>query len=355
MEPLAIAVMGAGLIGKRHAERIMSEPGSVLSAVIDPSPAGRDFAESVGVRWSRSFADISPEDRPDGIIVATPNQLHVENGMEVIAAGIPVLVEKPISDDVDAAAILVAACEKAGVPLLVGHHRRHNPMIQMAKEIVASGRLGRIVAMHGTFWVAKPAAYFETPWRREAGAGPIFVNLIHDVDLFRYLFGEIEAVSAMESHSVRHHPVEDTAVVSLRFASGVLGTIGVSDAVAAPWSWEMTAGENPAFPRQDQSCYQVGGTQGSLDIPHLTLWRNPSAPDWLQPLVRERIPFVPADPLQVQLRHFCDVIRGDATPLVNGREGLASLKVIEAIKTSARSGQTVHLSDVRSASDHQKV
>ncbi len=76
----------------------------------------------------------------------------------------------------------------------------------------------------------------------------IFVNLIRDVDLFRYLFGEIEAVSAMESHSVRHHPVEDAAVVSLRFASGVLGTIGVSDAVAAPWSWEMTAGENPAFP-----------------------------------------------------------------------------------------------------------
>lgn len=177
-------------------EAIMSEPGTVLSAVIDPSAAGRDFAENVGARWYRNFLDIRVEDRPDGVIVATPNQLHVENGMEIIAAGIPVLIEKPIADDVDAAVALVAAGEKAGIPLLVGHHRRHNPMIQAVKQIVDGGRLGRIVTVHGTFWVAKPDDYFDIPWRREAGAGPVLVNLIHDVDLFRYFFGEVKAVHA---------------------------------------------------------------------------------------------------------------------------------------------------------------
>ncbi|RUM06523.1 Gfo/Idh/MocA family protein [Rhizobium chutanense] len=345
MKPLAIAVMGAGLIGKRHAERVISEAGTVLSAVIDPSDAGRDFARNAGIRWYASFQDIRAEDRPDGVIVATPNQLHVENGMEVVAAGIPILVEKPIADDIVSAARLVAACERAGIPLLVGHHRRHNPMIQAAGQIVDSGRLGRIIAVHGTFWVAKPDEYFDIAWRREAGAGPVFVNLIHDVDLFRFLFGDVDAVQAMESHAVRHHAVEDSAVVSLRFASGVLATLSGSDAVAAPWSWEATTGENPAFPRYDQFCYQIGGTKGSLGIPDLTLWTSTSKPDWLEPLAEERVPYAAADPLCVQLRHFCDVIRGDAAPLVSGREGLATLRVVEAIKRSAGSGQMIHLSD----------
>ncbi|RFB84845.1 oxidoreductase [Rhizobium leguminosarum bv. trifolii] len=355
MKPLKIAVMGAGLIGRRHAERVISEPGTVLSAVIDPSAAGRDFARNAGIRCYASFQDIPGEDRPDGVIVATPNQLHVENAMEIIAAGTPVLIEKPIADDVDAAAALVAAGEKARIPLLVGHHRRHNPMIQAAKQIVDGGRLGRIVAVHGTFWVAKPDDYFDIPWRREAGAGPIFVNLIHDVDLFRFLFGEVEAVHAMESHAVRQYAVEDSSVVSLRFANGVLATLTGSDAVAAPWSWEATTGENPAYPRYPKHCYQIGGTKGSLGIPDLTLWTSAAEPDWLAPLAEERVAYEAADPLCRQLSHFCDVIRGEAAPLVSGREGLATLRVVEAIKRSARSGQMIHLSDAGVSADPQKV
>ncbi|MGO7201870.1 Gfo/Idh/MocA family oxidoreductase, partial [Rhizobium ruizarguesonis] len=121
------------------------------------------------------------------------------------------------------------------------------------------------------------------------------------------------------------------------------------------WSWETTTGEHPAFPRYDQFCYQIGGTKGSLGIPDLTLWTSPSKPDWLEPLAQERVPYQAADPLCVQLRHFCDVIRGDATPLVSGREGLATLRVVEAIKRSARWGQMIHLSNASASSDPQKV
>ncbi|NLS03970.1 Gfo/Idh/MocA family oxidoreductase [Rhizobium sp. P32RR-XVIII] len=345
MAPLKIAVMGAGLIGKSHVERILAERRTVLCAVIDPSDIGRDFAASKGATWHTTFAEAAANERPDGVIIATPNQLHVANAMEVIKAGIPVLVEKPIADDAGAAAMLVDAGERAGVPILVGHHRRHNPMIQAAKRVLEGGRLGKVLTAHGSFWVAKPDDYFDVAWRRRAGAGPTFINLIHDVDLFRYFFGEVESVHAMESNSARDHAVEDTAVVLLRFSSGVLGTLNASDAVASPWSWEMTAGENPAFPRQDQTCYQIGGTGGSLAIPQLALWTNASKPDWLERLVEEHVPFTPADPLAAQLKHFCDVIRGSAEPLVSGREGLATLRVIEAIKSSARSGQTIRLTD----------
>ena len=229
------------------------------------------------------------------------------------------------------------------MPLLVGHHRRYNPMIQKAKEIIDSGRLGRLLTLHGEFWVLKPDDYFNVGWRREKGAGPVFLNLIHEIDLFRYLCGEIETVQAQETNMVRGNAVEDAAVILLRFASGVLGTVNVSDSVVAPWSWEMTTGENPAYPRQDEGCYKIGGTRGSLTIPQLEVWFNPGKPSWFEPLVRERVPFQPEDPLKLQIRHFCAVIRGEEEPLVSGREGLNTLKVIEAVKTSAATGEMITL------------
>lgn len=345
--PLEIAVMGAGLIGRRHIEGVLAEPRTTLAAVIDPSPAARDEARANGFTWFASLAEAlanrRPDGVPDGVIVATPNQLHVANAAEVIASGIPVLIEKPVADDAEAAAGLVDAAARAGVPILVGHHRRHNPIIKEAKRLIDSGRLGRIIAISGSFWVAKPDDYFNVQWRRQPGAGPTFINLIHDVDLFRYLLGEVESVHAMESSTARGHAVEDTAVVLLRFESGTLATLSASDAVPSPWSWERTSGENPGFPREDQFCYQIGGSEGALTIPDLTLWANKGRPDWREPLQEERLAVTPADPLTLQLQHFCDVIEGIATPLVSGREGLATLRVIEAIKASASTGRTIFL------------
>lgn len=343
MAPVKIAVMGAGLIGKRHAVHVRAQEGALLSAIIDPAPAGKAFAAEMGVTWYPAFDAVPAGARPDGVIVATPNQLHVANGLELAAAGIPMLVEKPIADSVDGARKLVQAAEAAGVPLLVGHHRRHNPMIRKARETIDAGRLGRVLTLTGQFWLVKPDAYFDVDWRRQEGAGPILINLIHDIDLFRYLCGEIVGVQAQSSNAVRGNPAEETAVAILRFANGALGTVSASDTVVSPWSWELTTGENPAYPRQDQSCYQIGGTHGSLTIPALELWGHTDKRGWWEPLKRERIPFVPEDPLQAQIRHFCAVIRGEEEPLVSGREGLATLAVIEAVKQAARSGGPVEV------------
>ncbi len=343
---LKIAVMGAGLIGKRHVEAISAERRTALAAIIDPSDAAREFAAEKKAPWFSSLAAALASVPLDGVIIATPNQLHVANALEAVRAGIPLLVEKPIADNAADAKILVASAEAAGVPILIGHHRRHNPMIQAAKAALEAGRLGKLLTAQGTFWVAKPDDYFGIRWRREDGGGPILINLIHDVDLFRYFFGEVESVHAMQSSAARDFPVEDTAVILMRFRSGVLATLNACDAAASPWSWEMTSGENPSYPRQDQICYQIGGTAGSLALPQLTLWTSPSAPNWLERLVKERLPFDTAEPLALQLNHFCDVICGNANPIVSGREGLETLRVTEAIKSSARSGKTVHLQAV---------
>jgi predicted dehydrogenase len=342
-EPVKLAVLGAGLIGKRHIEHVAAEPMAELWAVVDPSPVGEAIAGEHRTRWFPSFAVMMGAHRPDGVIIATPNQLHVANGLEAVAAGVPVLVEKPIADDLASAATLVEAAEVAGVPLLVGHHRRHNPMIQAAKRAIEEGRLGTVLAVHGFCWFFKPDDYFDVPWRREKGAGPVFLNLIHDVDNLRYLCGDVASVHAFESNAVRGNAVEDTAVILLRFASGVLGTVNVSDSIVAPWSWELTAGENPAYRQREESCCQIGGTHGSLTVPYLDLWRNPEKRSWWEPVERERISYAYEDPLRLQVRQFCKVIRGEENPLVSGREGLETLRVIDAVKRSAATGRMIHL------------
>ena len=150
-------------------------------------------------------------------------------------------------------------------------------------------------------------------------------------------------VQAQETSALRGNEVEDAAVILLRFTSGVLATTSVSDKIVAPWSWELTSGENPAYPHTAESCYFIGGTLGSLTIPHLDLWHNPASPSWWEPIEPERLPVATEDPLGLQVRQFCRVIRGTEPPLVSGRDGLATLKVIAAVKEAAASGQTVRL------------
>jgi predicted dehydrogenase len=341
--PVQIAVLGAGLIGKRHIEHIIDEPQADLYAVVDPSPAGQEVATAKGVRWYPNFAAMITTGRPHGVIIATPNQMHVSNGLDAIAAGVPALIEKPIADDIVAGIKLVDAAEKVGVPILTGHHRRHNPTIQRAKAIIDEGRLGRIVAVHGFFWLMKPDDYFNIQWRREIGAGPVLLNLSHDIDLLRYLCGEVEAVQALQSSAVRNYPVDETTVVILKFANGALGTVNVTDTVVAPWSWEQTTGENPAYPRTDQSCYHIGGTNGSLSLPRLELWTNDAKRSWWEPFRIERYVAADQDPLRLQIQQFCRVIRSEEKPLVSGREGLMTLKVIDAIKRAANTGKLVKI------------
>jgi predicted dehydrogenase len=339
--PVHLSVMGAGLIGQRHIEQIAARPEATLASIVDPSPAARELAQSLGVGWFPSLESLLSDHRPDGVVVATPNQMHVANGLDCLAAGLPALIEKPLADDVVAAQKLVEAFERASVPLLTGHHRRHNPMIQRAKAEIDSGRLGQIVSVHGMFWLIKPNDYFDVVWRRERGAGPVLLNLIHDVDLMRYLCGDIVAVQAAKSNRVRGLAIEDTAVIILHFASGALGTVNVSDTVQSPWSWEFTAGENPAYSHTQESCYQIGGTKASLAIPQLDLWHHPREPSWWAPISRERLSYEMDDPLGLQIANFCAVIRGTAAPVVSGREGLKTLQVIGAIERAAESGTRV--------------
>lgn len=333
-----LGLIGAGLIGRRHAQLIAADPGLELAGVADPSDAGRAVARQHGAEHYDDHRALIDRAALDGVVIAAPNQLHARHGLACIERGLPLLVEKPIADSFEAGAALVAAAKRRGVPLMVGHHRRFHAAVEATHALLADGRIGELVAVSALWGVRKPDAYFEATWRRSEGGGPVLLNLIHDIDCLRHFAGEIEEVQAITSNARRRFDVEDTAVALVRFANGALGTITLTDCAPSPWGWEAGSSDNPGIAGSKQNCYHFLGTAGSLEFPNLVLWRHegPATGDWSVPLRATPLPQRSNDPLAAQLRHFRGVIRGEEPVRVSGREGLATLSATLAIKESAR-------------------
>lgn len=347
MDRTRIAVAGAGYIGRAHMAAAQASPSVSLSAIVDPSPAAARIAAEAGVPLYRSLEELFAGDRPDGIVLATPNPLHVGHALLAIEAGVPALLEKPVAPTVLEAQRLVDAVDAAQARVLIGHHRAHSPIMAKARQVVAQGTLGRIVAVMGSATFFKPDRYFdEAPWRREPGAGPVLLNLIHEIHNLRMLCGDITGVQAIASNAVRGFEVEDTVAITLRFAGGALGTFLLSDTAACARSWEQTSRENTAYPSyDDEDCYVIAGTRGSLSVPTMRLKTYPGDADrsWWKPFEVGVVGMVRDDPIQRQMEHFGAVVRAQAPPLVSVRDGLQNLRVTEAVMTAARSGALVEL------------
>ena len=342
-EQTQIAVVGAGLIGRRHLQLVASDPLCRLVALVDPVSQAADLARTYGVPWFTDLDQMLRAIRPEGAIVATPTALHVEHGTKLLAAGVAILIEKPIAHDLQSAEQLVGMAERNDVPLLVGHHRRHSDLIRRARAVIEEEALGRLVSINALSWLLKPAEYFDVTWRRERGGGPVLINAIHTIDDMRTVIGaEIVTVQALLSSATRGFEVEDSATVLLEFSNGVLGTMNISDTVASPWNWEMTSAENAAYPSTTEACYLIGGTTASLSVPDLRLWRH-AQPSWMSEITCASLDRSREDPLVRQLQHFRQVIRREVSPLVGGRDAMATLAATLAISQAAREGRRLRI------------
>jgi predicted dehydrogenase len=349
MKKTRIAVVGAGYIGLAHVDAIQRSDTVTLCAVIDPSPsaAAREITTKAGVALYASLDQLLANDKPDGVVLATPNKLHVAHALQCMDAGLPTLLEKPIASTVAEAITIVEAVATKKATLLIGHHRAHSPIMTRARDVVQSGKLGRLVSVMGSALFLKPDHYFvDAPWRRELGAGPLLINMIHEIHNLRMLCGEIVAVQAIKSHAVRDFPVEDTAAIILQFANGALGTFMLSDTAASARSWEQTSQENKAYPSYlDEDCYVISGTFGSLSVPTMRMKRYVENEDrsWWKPFEESMIDVVRDDPIKLQMEHFGSVVRGELVPLVNAQDGLNNLLIVETIKQAASSGTTIKI------------
>jgi len=342
-ENISVAVIGAGAIGRTHIDTLARHEGLRLGAIVDPMPGGAALAQTLGVPCLPDVASLIEKGLAQAAIVATPNETHLPISAALLEAGMPVLLEKPVAESLNSALRLISVAERTGVPLLVGHHRRHNPIIRAAHAAIRTGRIGDLVMATVTCALAKPPSYFEAAWRRTPGAGgPLLINLVHEIDLLRHFFGEIACVQAMTSHARRGFAVEDTAAIALTFADGGLATLCISDAATGPWAWDLSAGENPMrFPAHPVTAHHYAGSRAGLSLPDLMLWEPEGEPDWTRRLMPSKLPVGPADPYEEQLRHFEALIRKGGAPLVSARDATANLIVLDAIRLAAERGTAV--------------
>jgi len=199
---MKVLVIGAGLIGARHVTCVENHPHCELVGIVEPN-------EALHTTCRPYFKTIDEVNIPlDAAICAIPTQLHAEIGAKCAARGWAVLMEKPIAHTVSQARELIEACKD--VPLLVGQHRRHHPFVQKTREILNDGTLGDLVAVNGIWSVRKPDSYFEGNWRTGAEGSPVSINLVHDLDLLRFMVGDVSGVTGFLSQTIRKRGVEDS-------------------------------------------------------------------------------------------------------------------------------------------------
>ncbi|KAI1121752.1 hypothetical protein F5Y10DRAFT_255659 [Nemania abortiva] len=387
--PVSIAIIGfGGLIGRRHTAHVLSNASAALVAVVDGALGASELAAQLapGVPYYRSVAEMlsassSDNTPPEAAIICTPNAYHVSVALELAEAGVHLLVEKPLADTKAAARRLVDRAREMGVKLLVGHHRRFNPYVVAARRVLAASEagtgpdaagepsVGSVTAVSGLWTTYKPDSYFAVaPWRRSRrqGGGPVMINFVHEVDVLQYLLGPIVRVSA---EKMVERPgfgaggadaVEDGAALTLRFASGAVGSFILSDGVVSPHFFEAGTGENPMIPRArrhghfDESdkdkinhneqdgepvdVYRIFGTNGTLSVPDMTLWTYGDKPrSWESKPQVQRVALDddPRAPFDRQLDHFIAVVRGETPiesgPGCTGEEGLRVMAVCEAV------------------------
>jgi predicted dehydrogenase len=340
MKPLRLAVLGAGLIGRRHIQTVLSLP-EVAELVAVADPASDRSLEVGGAAWFAEAGEMLDRMKPEAVIIATPTGLHASQGELCCARGIHFLAEKPVTATLEEAEALVRAVREAGVKTLVGHHRRYLAAVQEGRRIIADGELGTLIAASVVWATRKPDDYFKVDWRTRPGGGPLLINAIHEVDMLRHLCGEVRLVSGLQSHAARGFVVEDTAAALFQFDNGCLGTLTLTDAGLSPWTIEQGSGENPNFPQTGQSAYRLIGTRGSLELPVLRRWTQRVAGEisWDRPLAASDIVPPYHDPYQAQLKHFQRLIRMDEAPIVSVSDGANTLAATLAVAQSSSQGR----------------
>ena len=225
MEPVSLAVVGAGLVGSKHARLVSSEPASSLVGICDVDSRRKSVAERFDVPFYQDLVALLAERKPEGVIIATPNGTHSAVAEVCTRNGMDMLIEKPIANTVAEARQIDQSAEDAGCHVLVGHHRRHNPLIQEARSIVQGDTLGRLIAVSMMWALLKPDDWYDVDWRlspsERAGRSwsTSFTNWTSCAS-----YAERSAKSTRNRARWRGGlEVEDSLSITLSFASGALG------------------------------------------------------------------------------------------------------------------------------------
>ena len=191
-EIINIAIIGLGTIGKRHVMAIEKMDGIKVCGVVDFDLEANNFCNSKKIPYFSNLKHLNDSMSVDGVIISTPTIMHFETSCLALKLGLDVLIEKPITANVNEAKEISVLAKKQNCKVLVGHQRRFYPLVLNTKAIIKEGKIGQVIGLSGIWGLRKDNEYFDPKWRQKISAGPVVTNLIHEIDCLRFIFGEIE-------------------------------------------------------------------------------------------------------------------------------------------------------------------
>ena len=339
-----IGIIGIGTIGKRHFMAINQIVDINLVGIVDLSEPAQKFCLEKNIPLFKNLNELLKNNQVDGVIISTPTISHYENAISAMELGLDILIEKPIAATVTEAQEITKTAIKNKCKVLVGHQRRFYPLVLKTKEIVKNNELGEVVGLSGLWALRKDKDYFIPEWRKEITAGPVITNLIHDIDYLRFIFGDIEEVTAFTSNIVNDFDKEDVVTANLKFKNGILGNFLITDCGTSPWSWETATGENIHLPNLIENNLRVVGTKGSLEFPNLKIWKyKNNGENWMHEIYSKELAFSNIDPYVSQINHFKDVINRIVEPVTSSEDAELTLKVALSILDSAVNKKSIKI------------
>lgn len=340
MKKIKVGVIGCGSIARRrHLIEYEANAQVEIIAVCDiKAERAAESAKKYAAKAFTDYKDLLRLAEIDAVSICLPNYLHAPVSIDAFTAGKHVLCEKPMATSEEEAKAMIEAAEMSGKKLMIAHNQRFVSSHQKAKELIDSGKLGKIYSFKTTFGHPGPEA-----WSID-GAGSWFFNKeqafigamgdlgVHKADLMRYLLGEFTEVGAfIETNAKENTEVDDNAVYILRTSSGIIGTL------AASWSY-VTGGDNSTV---------IYGEKGTLRL----------EADPVYSLIEEyrtgETVHHKLDKIQTNeeggnttthvIDHFIECIINDKEPLITGEEGMKSLQIVLAALKSNETKQIISL------------
>lgn len=337
---IRFALVGCGRIAKNHflALEVHANRAELVSVCDVDGIALEAAAKLTGAVPFCSLSGMLADTTADIIILTTPSGLHSEQAIEVAASGRHVMTEKPMATRWHDGLRMVKACDDANVRLFVVKQNRRNSTLQLLKNAIDKGRFGRIYMVNlNVFWTRPQEYYDSARWRGtwEFDGGAFMNQASHYVDLLDWLIGPVKSLQAYTATLARNIEVEDTGVISVEWRSGALGSMNVTML---------------AYPKNLEGSITIIGETGTVRVGGVAVneiqhWEfaEPHPDD-------EKIKQVNYETVSVYgfghpqyYDNVIRVLRGEAEPETDGREGLKSLETIIAAYLSARDGRRVAL------------
>ena len=330
---LKTAVIGVGAMGRNHARVCADIPDVTLVGVADvDDEALNQVARRYNCRAYGDYRKLLDEQKPDAVTIAMPTVDHLRTALEVIERGIHVLMEKPIAFTLDEGEQIIAAAERAGVKLMVGHIERFNPAVLALKHHLAEGELGRVFQIDARRQGPFPA--------RIRDVGVVIDLAVHDLDVMRYVTGAEVVRAFAETERRIHSTHEDLLTGLVRLDDRTVGTLNINWLTPSKIRELCVTGERGMFRvdylTQDLYFFE-NATANGMGWDTIRMLRGVSEGRMIRHVVPKR------EPLLLEQEAFLAAVCNDTPVPVSGQDGLQALRLAHALVTSGQEHRTVCL------------